>query len=96
MTDIVTPGPSKRAKSQAARDLVYGRGGGRNLPLQSDYEQHVAFMADVDRGLIVRVVCFCTWWWLVRKDVGTRCRHCDEPMVAEPRAIELLDERDAS
>lgn len=80
------PAPSKRAKSASARDLRYGRGGGRNLPLQSDAEQSEAFATAVAAGDIVRAHCWCESWWLIAKDVGKTCRACDMPMLAERTA----------
>lgn len=78
--------PSKRAKSASALDLRYGRGGGRRLPIQTDAEAAEAFEAAVEVGDIVRAMCFCTFWWLVRKDVGSPCGHCGEAMVRVERS----------
>ena len=66
-----------RAKSTSARDLRYGRQGGRWLPLQTDAEQAEAFAAVAIYG-----ACFCTYWWLISADVGSICRHCNEPRLA--------------
>jgi hypothetical protein len=62
-----------RAKSTSARDLRYGRQGGR-----TDAEQAEAFAAALDSGEIVHGKCRCTRWWLAKIDVGSRCLHCDE------------------
>lgn len=67
-----------RAKSTSARDLRYGRQGGRWLPMLTDAEQAEAFAAAVEAGEIVYGQCFCTYWWLVSADIGSRCLHCDE------------------
>lgn len=83
-----TPGPSKRAKSSSALDMRYGRGGGRRLPTQSDYEQARNFDEAVTAGQIVRAMCFCTVWWLVLKDVESPCGHCGYPMVRIERSVD--------
>lgn len=38
----------------------------------------------VESGAVVKTECACTLWWLVPVDVGSRCGHCDEPMVVRP------------
>ena len=73
---------SGRAKSISARDLRYGRRGGRWLPMMTDDEQRAAFAAAVEAGEIVYGACFCTYWWLIRIDVGSTCGHCGEPRLA--------------
>ncbi|MCA1571984.1 MAG: hypothetical protein LC798_17065 [Chloroflexi bacterium] len=74
------PPPSKRAKSAAAHDLLYGRRGGRRLPLLSDFDQDLEFKAAIAAGAVVYAECFCTAWWLAPCDVGRTCGHCGEPM----------------
>ena len=78
------------AKSTSARDLRYGRQGGRWLPLMTDVEQAEAFVAALDAGEIVHGRCRCTRWWLTKVDVGSRCLHCDErrmPLAAARRTL---------
>lgn len=81
-TDRLTSGPSKRAKSQRALDLVHGRKGGRSLPRESDYEQAVRLEAAIAQGVVVRVRCRCTRWLITARHVGDLCRACDAPMLA--------------
>jgi hypothetical protein len=95
---LSAPEPSKRAKSQRALDLIHGRRGGRSLPRQSDYDQALAVTVAETQGDIVRATCGCTRWLVARRDVGTRCRACDQPMLArlvildDPPSIEQRDE----
>ena len=63
----------------SASDIRYGRRGGRWLPPCSDAEQAAAFAAAVEAGRIVYGACFCTFWWLIKVDVGSICNHCDQP-----------------
>lgn len=93
-TALAQPGPSKRAKSASALDLIYGRQGGRRLPPKSDFEQAADFAHAIADGKVVVASCDCTRWWLARRDVGQRCRACDSPMLAERNWV-LLDDRDA-
>lgn len=74
----------KRAKSTSARDLRYGRQGGRWLPLMTDAEQAKAFAAAVESGGLVYGECLCTYWWLVPVDVGSTCEHCGEQRQPVP------------
>lgn len=78
----MTVTPNKHAKSTKARDLRFGRRGGRWLPLLTDHEQAEAFAAAVDAGTIVRAECICTYWWLASIDLGTPCGHCGERLTA--------------
>lgn len=91
--DRWTPTPSKHAKSESARDLVHGRGGGRFLPLQSDFEQAEAFAVALAAGDIVYARCRCSAWWVAAKNVGRACRACDSP-VGSPRVVLLDDQPD--
>ncbi len=77
---LAKPTPSKRAKSTSARDLRYGRQGGGWLPLMTDFEQAEAFKAAMAAGQVVYSSRFCTFWWIVARDVGTICGHCGFPM----------------
>ena len=89
---LALPAPSKRAKSTSARDMRYGRQGGRWAPLQTDHEQAKAFTAAVEAGEIVRVQCGCSRAWLIRRDVGKRCKACGQPMgEPEDRRWVVLD-----
>jgi len=85
---------SKHAKSTSARDLRYGRRGGRWLPLLTDFEQAEAFAAAMAKGTVVEVCCLCTTWCLAPKQVGDICRSCDAPMGA--RRFVVLDEHPAA
>ena len=77
---MTAPAPSKRAKSTSARDLRYGRQGGRWAPLQSDREQAAAFKEAAAEGRIVRAHCACESWWLAPRDAGTACGNCGTTM----------------
>jgi hypothetical protein len=72
--------PSKHAKSTKARDLRFGRRGGRWLPLLTDAQQAEAFATAIEDGRIVHAECICTYWWLAPCDIGTPCGSCAEPM----------------
>lgn len=82
MEPVARPEPSKRAKSQAALDLVHGRKGGRNAHQLTDFEAAEALKAAVASGTVVRARCMCTWWWIARRDRGKACLACRLPMVA--------------
>lgn len=85
MSALNLPLPSKRARSTSARDLRYGRQGGRWAPLQTDHEQAESFAAAIEAGDIVNVQCGCGRAWIAKRDVGRPCKACDQPM-REPGA----------
>ena len=77
---LALPAASKRAKSTSARDMRYGRRGGRWAHLQTDHEQAEAFAKAAEAGEIVLVQCGCSKAWVARRDVGRPCKACNQPM----------------
>ena len=77
---LALPAASKRAKSTSARDMRYGRQGGRWAHLQTDHEQAEAFAKAVEAGEIVLVQCGCSKAWVARRDAGRPCKACNQPM----------------